>query len=304
MIEKQAQPFLKWAGGKTQLLAQIESFFPDELLKGSITKYIEPFVGGGAVFFKVANTYFIQEFFISDVNPELILAYKTIQKNIEDLISCLWEKQETYLALTEEERKIFFYQVRTDYNLKRNQMNFDTYSSHWIERTAQLIFLNRTCFNGLFRVNSKGEFNVPFGRYKKPRICDSDNLRRVSQILEKTTIQQGDFTKAQEFVDPNSFVYFDPPYRPISKTSNFNAYSQQTFNDSEQLRLRDFFQSLDQKGVKLLLSNSDPKNEDQNDDFFEDAYSDYRIERVKAARNINSKGSKRGKIKELLIMNY
>ncbi len=304
MIAKKAQPFLKWAGGKTQLLTQIESFFPEELLTGSITKYIEPFVGGGAVFFRVANTYPISEFLISDVNPELIIAYQTIQKDVESLISRLWKEQETYLSLTEEERKNFFYQVRNDYNLRRNQINFETYHSHWIERTTQLIFLNRTCFNGLFRVNSKGEFNVPFGRYKKPRICDTDNLRQVSQVLEKTIIQQGDFTNCKEFVDQTSFVYFDPPYRPISKTSNFNAYSQQVFNDSEQLRLRDFFQSLNQKGAKLLLSNSDPKNEDQNDDFFEDAYSNYRIERVEAARNINSKGSQRGKIKELLIMNY
>ncbi len=304
MIAKKAQPFLKWAGGKTQLLTQIESFFPEELLTGSITKYIEPFVGGGAVFFRVANTYPISEFLISDVNPELIIAYQTIQKDVESLISRLWKEQETYLSLTEEERKNFFYQVRNDYNLRRNQINFETYNSHWIERTAQLIFLNRTCFNGLFRVNSKGEFNVPFGRYKKPRICDGDNLRQVSQVLEKTTIQQGDFTNCKQFVDQTSFVYFDPPYRPISKTSNFNAYSQQVFNDSEQLRLRDFFQSLNQKGAKLLLSNSDPKNEDQNDDFFEDAYSNYRIERVEAARNINSKGSQRGKIKELFIMNY
>lgn len=304
MIAKKAQPFLKWAGGKTQLLTQIESLFPEELLTGSITKYIEPFVGGGAVFFRVANTYPISEFLISDVNPELILAYQTIQKDVESLISRLWKEQETYLSLTEEERKNFFYQVRNDYNLRRNQINFETYHSHWIERTAKLIFLNRTCFNGLFRVNSKGEFNVPFGRYKKPRICDRDNLRQVSQVLEKTIIQQGDFTNCKQFVDQTSFVYFDPPYRPISKTSNFNAYSQQVFNDYEQLRLRDFFQSLDQKGAKLLLSNSDPKNEDQNDDFFEDAYSNYRIERVEAARNINSKGSKRGKIKELLIMNY
>ncbi|AFZ43165.1 DNA adenine methylase [Halothece sp. PCC 7418] len=304
MTKKQAQPFLKWAGGKTQLLAQIESFFPKELLMGSMTRYIEPFVGGGALFFKVANTYPIQDFIISDINPELILAYQTIQKEVEGLINHLWDKQKTYLALPGEERKNFFYQVRTDYNQQRNQINFDLYTSNWIERTAQLIFLNRTCFNGLFRVNSKGEFNVPFGRYKKPRICDADNLRQVAKILEQTAIHQGDFTQCKAFVDQASFVYFDPPYRPISKTSSFNAYSKQSFNNSEQLRLRDFFHLLDQKGAKLLLSNSDPKNEDPTDDFFENAYYPYRIERVEAARNINSNASKRGKIKELVIINY
>jgi len=304
MIQKKAQPFLKWAGGKKQLLEQMELFFPEELLQGSIQRYIEPFVGGGAVFFRVANIYPVQHFFISDINPELIVAYKTIQQKSETLITRLWNYQEKYLILTEEERKNFFYQVRSNYNQQRHQINFDHYNSDWVERTSQLIFLNRTCFNGLYRVNSKGEFNVPAGRYKKPRICDADNLRRIAQVLEKTDIQQGDFTQCQDLVNQNSFVYFDPPYRPISKTSNFNAYSQQSFNDIEQLRLRDFFCFLDQKGAKLLLSNSDPKNENPADSFFESAYINYRIEQVQAARNINSKGNKRGKIKELLIMNY
>jgi len=304
MAQKQAQPFLKWAGGKKQLLEQMELFFPQELSQGSIQRYIEPFVGGGAVFFKIANTYPVQEFFISDLNPELILAYQTIQQGTENLIACLWDYQKKYLSLVEEERKKFFYQVRHNYNKQRNQINFDSYNSDWLERTSQLIFLNRTCFNGLFRVNSKGEFNVPFGQYKKPKICDADNLRRISHVLEKTEIQQGDFTQCQELVHQNSFVYFDPPYRPISKTSYFNAYSQQNFNDKEQLRLRDFLDLLDQKGAKLLLSNSDPKNEDPNDHFFESAYVEYQIKRVQAARNINSKGNKRGKINELLIMNY
>lgn len=304
MKTKQAQPFLKWAGGKTQLLEQIKLFFPNELSTGLITQYIEPFVGGGAVFFQVANLYPVPEFVIADVNPELILAYQTIQRAAESLIDYLGFLQTDYLALPEEERKDFFYQVRTEYNQQRKQINFDTYSSEWIKRTAQLIFLNRTCFNGLFRVNSKGEFNVPFGRYKKPRICDESNLRSVSQVLQQTKIQQGDFTQCEKWVNDRSFLYFDPPYRPLSQTSNFNAYAKKRFDDEEQLRLRDFFQRLDKKGAKLLLSNSDPKNEEQTDDFFEKAYRDYHIERVEAARNINSKGDKRGKIKELLIMNY
>lgn len=301
---KQAKPFLKWAGGKSQLLEQMEPFFPDELVQGSIHRYVEPFVGGGAVFLHIANSYPVQEYFIFDINPELILAYQTIQNNVEDLILRLWNTQEQYLSLPEEERKEFFYQIRSDFNRQRQQINFETYSDAWLDRTTQLIFLNRTCFNGLFRVNGKGEFNVPFGRYKKPRICDSDNLRSLAGILKKTHIEQGDFTQCQEIIDDQSFVYFDPPYRPISQTANFKSYSQEVFNDQEQIRLRDFFQLLEQKGAKLLLSNSDPKNEDPSDDFFEKAYSSYRIEQVKAARNINSQGSKRGKINELLIMNY
>jgi len=301
---KQAKPFLKWAGGKSQLLEQMESFFPNELSQGSINRYVEPFVGGGAVFLHIANLYQIQEYFIFDINPELILAYTTIQKNVEDLILRLWKTQEQYLPLLEEERKQFFYQIRSDFNRKRKQINFESYSESWLDRTTELVFLNRTCFNGLFRVNAKGEFNVPFGRYKKPRICDADNLRILADTLKKTHIEQGDFTQCQGIVNDQSFVYLDPPYRPISQTANFKSYSQEVFNDQEQIRLRDFFQLLDQTGAKLLLSNSDPKNEDPSDDFFEDAYAGYHIEQVKAGRNINSKGSKRGKINELLIMNY
>jgi len=299
-----AKPFLKWAGGKSQLLEQMEPFFPQELAQGSIRRYVEPFVGGGAVFLNIANFYLVQECFIFDINPELILAYKTIQKNVEDLIQRLWNTQKQYLSLPEEERKKFFYQIRSDFNRQRKQINFDTYTDAWLDRATELIFLNRTCFNGLFRVNGKGEFNVPFGRYKKPRICDAENLRSLADILKKTHIQQGDFTQCQDIVDAQSFVYFDPPYRPISQTANFKSYSQEVFNDKEQIRLRDFFQLLDQTGAKLLLSNSDPKNEDPSDEFFEKAYTGYHIEKVKAARSINSKANKRGKINELLIMNY
>lgn len=304
MKQQQAKPFLKWAGGKSQLLAQIESFFPQELAEGAINRYIEPFVGGGAVFLQIANFYPVQEYFIFDINPELILAYQTIQKNVEALISQLGKIQEHYLSLSEEERKNYFYQIRSDFNGKRKQINFQTYNDAWVERTAELIFLNRTCFNGLFRVNAQGQFNVPFGRYKKPKICNIENLTLLAAVLQKTHIQQGDFTQCQNLVNQRSLVYFDPPYRPISETANFKSYSQHLFNDSEQLRLRDFFDFLSGKGAKLLLSNSDPKNENPGDYFFEEAYSHYRMETVKAGRNINSKGDKRGKINELLIMNY
>ncbi len=298
------KPCLKWAGGKGQLLEQLEPFFPQELAQGSIQRYIEPFVGGGAVFLHIANTYNVSEFYIFDINPELILAYQTIQKNVEDLIEILDNLQQHYFSLEEEKRKQYFYQIRSDFNQKRHQINFESYNLDWLERTAQLIFLNRTCYNGLFRVNAKGEFNVPFGRYKNPRICDRDNLRLLAQLLQKTHIQQGDFTECAKFVNHQSLVYFDPPYRPISQTANFKSYSPNQFNDFEQLRLRDFFTYLDQKKAKLILSNSDPKNQDPTDDFFETAYAHYRIEKIQAARSINSKSSKRGKINELLILNY
>lgn len=298
------KPFLKWAGGKTQILEQIEHFLPNELSQGLIQRYIEPFVGGGAVFLAIAKRYPVDEFFISDINSELILAYKTIQKDVETMIDYLWSIQDEYIVLDEEQRKQYFYQVRLNFNLSRKQINFETYNSGWIHRTAQLIFLNRTCFNGLFRVNSKGEFNVPVGKYKNPKICDADNLRVLSKILQKTHIFQGDFTQCEMFIDDHSLVYFDPPYRPISKTAKFNNYSKNIFDDKEQLRLRDFFNLANRRKAKLILSNSDPKNEDQTDNFFEYAYSGYRIQKVRAARNINSKGNKRGKINELLIVNY
>jgi DNA adenine methylase len=298
------KPFLKWAGGKSQLLEQIKKNLPEELTSGSIKRYIEPFIGGGAVWLHLAQLYPIDEFFISDVNAELVLSYKTIQTNVEELITLLEIIQGKYLSLNEEKRQEYFYYTRLQFNSQREQLDFQNYDKSWIERTAQIIFLNRTCFNGLFRVNSKGNFNVPMGRYKKPTICDQKNLRAVSKILQKTHIRCGDFTECEEFVNEQSLVYFDPPYRPISKTANFTSYSEQTFDESEQLRLRDFFRLLDKKGARLILSNSDPKNEEETDTFFEVAYEGYTIKQVKATRNINSNTSKRGYINELLIMNY
>ncbi|MDZ8051600.1 MAG: DNA adenine methylase [Aulosira sp. ZfuVER01] len=301
------KPFLKWAGGKSQLIEQINNFLPHELLKGSISikRYIEPFIGGGALFFYIAHKYdSIQELFISDINVELVIAYKTIKQNVEDVIKLLSKIEMKYLSFDESERSKYFYQMRTHFNSRKNYIYLNKYNFEWVERTAQIIFLNKTCFNGLFRFNSKGDFNVPVGKYKKPCICDPENLIAVAKILQKTQINHGDFTKCENFVDNQTFVYFDPPYRPISKTSNFTSYSKQSFNDFEQLRLRDFFKELDNKGALLMLSNSDPKNENINDNFFEEAYAGYHIERVRATRNINSNVLKRQLINELLIMNY
>jgi DNA adenine methylase len=300
----QAKPFLKWAGGKSQLLEQIANFLPEELIIGSIKKYIEPFIGGGAVFLHLAQCYKIEEFLIFDINTELVLAYKTIQNHVDELIHVLLNLQNKYLSLDEQERTHFFYEIRTQFNRQRHQIDFQKTNQQAIERTAQIIFLNRTCFNGLFRVNSKGDFNVPVGRYKNPTICDSENLKAVSQVLQRTQIYQGDFTECERFVDQYSLVYFDPPYRPLSRTANFTAYAQQTFDDTEQLRLRDFFALLDRKGAKLILSNSDPKNKDLTDDFFEIAYGNYQLKRVQAKRRINCNASKREEINELLITNY
>ena len=300
----QPKPFLKWAGGKTQLLRQMSHFFPPELEYGEIKTYIEPFVGGGAVFLYLAKTYNIENIFISDINPELVIAYKTIKRDVEELILRLIQIENKYLSLPDAEREKYFYHIRGQFNSLKNQIDLQKPNSQWIERTAQIIFLNRTCFNGLFRVNSTGDFNVPIGRYSRPKICNADNLRSVAQILQETYIYQGDFSACENFIDQHTFVYLDPPYKPISKTSNFTSYSQHIFDDCEQIRLRNFFKLLDAQNVKLLLSNSDITNQDNQDNFFENAYSDYRIERVKANRNINSNTAKRKSINEILIMNY
>lgn len=292
-----ARPFLKWAGGKGQLLPQIEGYLPQALKAGKIKRYVEPFIGSGALFFYVAQRYVIDEFVIADINPELVMVYRVIQQDVAALMALLEEIQRYYWGLSDTARKEYFYETRSRFNIQRHTIDSNHYSPAWIDRTAQLIFLNRTCFNGLFRVNRKGEFNVPMGRYKNPRICDAENLKAVSGLLRHTKILQGDFEVCKTVVDKETFVYFDPPYRPVSETANFTSYARQGFGDNEQLRLRDFFQFLDKKGAKLMLSNSDSE-------FFDTAYEDYVVSRIDAKRNINSNKSKRGKVKEVLIRNY
>jgi DNA adenine methylase len=302
---KSTKPFLKWAGGKGQLLEKLIDLFPPEIHSSMIKKYAEPFIGGGALYFFIAQAYpQIEKFFISDANQELVLAYKTIQKDAESLIVFLEELEKKYHALDAAAQKEFFYEQRKRFNENLSVVNFNEFQTNWIERTAEIIFLNRTCFNGLFRVNSKGEFNVPFGDYKNPKICDADNLRSVSALLQKTEIELGDFTASEKFVDSSTFVYFDPPYRPSNKTASFTSYSKFEFGDEAQKRLAEYYALLSKKKAKLMLSNSDPKNENPDDHFFEDLYKEFRIERVDASRMINSDGKKRGKIKELVIVNY
>ena len=298
-----AKPFLKWAGGKGQLLKQFEDYYPQELKEGKLTKYCEPFVGSGAVFYHIMQTYDIQESLIIDVNPELVLAYQTIKTNVDDVVKQLSDLEKEYLSKKQNQRKGFFYELRDTFNRNLDDNDFDNFSDAWIERTVHTIFLNRTCFNGLFRVNSKGGFNVPFGDHKNPRICYEENLKAVSELLQNTNIRRGDFTESRNFIDSNTFVYFDPPYRPLNKTSSFTSYSKFEFTDEEQLQLATFFKEMDNKGAKLLLSNSDPKNENPEDEFFEEAYKSFNMKRVLANRAINSKGEKRGKISEIVIHN-
>ena len=299
-----AKPFLKWVGGKRQLLSQFDALYPIELKLKKIKNYYEPFVGGGAVFFDVAQNYEVENAFLYDINDELILAYKVIQRDVFKLIDFLYRYERQYKKLDDEKRKEYYYELREDYNLQRFNIDYNKYSENWIPRVAQTIFLNKTCFNGLFRFNSKGGFNSPMGRYKNPKILDEPNLLNVSKLLEIATIKKADFREVKNDIRSNSFVYFDPPYRPISKTSSFTSYSKFNFQDDEQLQLASLFYGLDQQGHKLMLSNSDPKNTDPTDDFFETIYANFNITRVDAKRSINSNGSKRNSIKEIVVTNY
>jgi DNA adenine methylase len=294
VAEKQrlAKPFLKWAGGKGQLLAEIDRRLPTGLKTGEIETYVEPFVGGGAVYFHIAQNYNnIKRFYLLDVNEDLVNCYNEIKTNVDTLIEEL-RSLEVALLRKRSGRKDFYYDIRDKFNADHSP--------------AKLIFLNKTCYNGLYRVNRNGEFNVPFGDYKNPTICNKQNLRSVSEVLQKANIFCRDFTDSEKHIDNRSFVYFDPPYRPLSPTAGFTSYSKNSFSENDQIRLARFCRRIVAKGATLLLSNSDPKNEDQKDRFFEKHYKKFgfEIDRVKANRAINCKASGRGQINELLITNY
>lgn len=292
----EAKPFIKWAGGKSQLLHEIRKYYPfDE----KINRYCEPFVGAGAVLFDVLNSFDLKEVYISDINKEAINSYKVIRDDVENLIELLEEFQNEYKDLTHEERKVIYYKNREEFNILKVLKNSDS-----LKRAALFIFLNKTGFNGLYRENMRGLFNVPIGSYKNPKILDKENILNVNKKLQNVEIIHGDYKKSSDFIDNNTFVYFDPPYRPIKPTSNFTSYSKDSFTDEDQIELAEFFKKMDKKSAHLLLSNSDPKNYDLNDDFFDDLYKGFNIKRVKASRTINSNKNERGQIYEVLINNY
>ena len=294
----ECKPFIKWVGGKGQLLPEINKLYPIELGK-NINKYAEIFLGGGAVLFDILSKYKLDEVYISDKNLELINTYKSIRDNVDIFIKSLKEMEEQYIPLNNEDRKIYYYEKREEYNsLKINsEMNN-------IEKAILFIFLNKTCFNGLYRVNKKGEFNVPIGTYKKPKICDEENLKNVSMALKKVKIVYADYRESEEFIDNKTFVYIDPPYRPLNITSSFTSYTENDFSDEEQIELAEYINVLNKKGAKIVISNSDPKNNDIDDNFFDKLYKNYNINRVKATRMLNSNANLRGAINELLITNY
>jgi len=301
-----AKPFLKWAGGKAQLLDEFCRRLPEGLGNGEITRYVEPFIGGGAFFFYLNQKFSFEQCSIGDANEELILAYRVIKRSVKKLINELEILESGYFSKVDKEKELFYYEVRDSFNRELPGIDFQNYSPVWAARAAKIIFLNRTCYNGLFRVNRRGEFNVPFGGYTNPDILNEGNILEVARVLKntKTRIMSGDFTRCRNYIDDQTFVYFDPPYRPLNHTSSFTSYSKNGFSDRDQKRLADFFKELDAKGAKIMLSNSDPRNQDFLDTFFDDLFSGYTIERVPARRIINSNGARRGNIDELIITNY
>jgi DNA adenine methylase len=287
------KPFLKWAGGKGRLLNQLEPFFPS-----SPKVYFEPFIGGGAVFLYLASTGRVKKAFLNDINTDLAQLYKIIRDCPNDFINEAEKLSSDYLSVDGEARAAYYYGKRQEYNSGKKQTE--------LERAAATVFLNKTCFNGLYRVNSKGKFNVPAGRYAEPTIFEPENIMTVSALLNKTEaeITSIDFEKSLSPADKGCFVYYDPPYRPLNRTSCFTTYCSGGFDDAEQKRLAKVYSKLSKFGALQMLSNSDPKNTDPEDTFFDDLYKGNRIVRVKAARMINSKAGGRSSISELLITNY
>ena len=279
IIAEKPKPFLKWVGGKRQLLEQfrLTKLYPPEFFDPTRNSYFEPFVGGGAVFFDLLP----ERGYLSDLNRELVITYNVIKNNVDELIRSLKEHKND---------KEYFLKVRSQ----------DTNKLSDIAIASRFIYLNRTCFNGLYRVNSQGKFNVPFGKYSNPQICDEQNLRNVSNALSGVEIKHQDYKEVLKKAKKGDYIYFDPPYYPVSKTASFTSYTSESFLDKEKIELRDVFVELHNRGCFVMLSNSDTP-------FINKIYSGIngvRITKVYAGRAINSKGSGRGKITEVLVTNY
>ena len=297
MVE--AKPFIKWVGGKTQLLTEINNNMPNDL--HNIETYIEPFVGGGAVMFDIIpKMYGIKYVIINDLNFKLTNTYSVIKSQCDSLISLLSQYQDKYYSLSSEGKSEMFYTIRNEFN------EVKSITEPTVQLAANFIFLNKTCFNGLYRENSRGEFNVPFSNAVKPCICNAENLRAVCAFLIQYDVKilTGSYEHVLEYVTDNTLVYLDPPYRPITKSSAFTSYTKSGFNDNNQKELKKWCDSVVSKHGYFMLSNSDPKNSDPDDNFFDDLYSNYKILRVNARRNINSKGTARGPVTEILVKSF
>lgn len=298
-MQNRIKPFVKWAGGKGNLLNQLNNYYPLELKNGKIEYYIEPFVGGRAVLIDILQNYDVKEAYAFDINIDLINSYNVIKNNVEELITNLKLLEKEYLSLEKDDRKEYFYNMRKQYNSYR--ITKDEMS---LQKAIEFIFLNRTCFNGLYRVNKNGDFNVPMGNYKNPTIYDEENLRALSELIKNVNFEYEDYKASQKYIKKNTFVYFDPPYRPLNITSGFTSYTKEDFDDENQKELALYYKELNNNNVKVMLSNSNPKNTNKEDCFFENIYKGFNINEVYAKRMINANSSGRGEISELLITNY
>lgn len=278
------KPIIKWVGGKRQLIPELTKNLPN------FKKYCEPFVGGGAMLCHILDNYPVEEICICDANKALLNMYKTVINHTEDLITELACMEHLYWDCSPKEREEYYYKIRDKFNQCQ---------ASGVHSASCFIFLNKTSFNGLYRVNKKGQFNAPWNKSEHPLICDADIIRSLGYKLSRAVIFD-DYKKSKDFIDQNTLVYFDPPYRPIGKTG-FTAYTEVGFNDEQQIELAEFVKSID---AKIILSNSDPKNVNPSDDFFDNLYIDYNIRRIEARRSINSNGNGRQPVNELIISNF
>lgn len=293
-----AKPFIKWAGGKTQLIDEIDKKVSFLLSTKKDYTYIEPFIGGGAVLFYILQKYpnDIKRAIINDLNSDLIKTYKIVKDNPKDLIKSLEQIKNKFISFNNKEDKKLFYHEQRDL--------FNTKTLNDIQCAVLFIFLNKTCFNGMYRVNKKGNFNTSFGSSMNPQIFIEQNILKISQLLQKVKILNVDFSETLEYVNKNTLFYFDPPYKPLSETSNFKSYTKEVFDDKEQIRLRDYCDQINNMNYEFILSNSDLKNTNKNNQFFDELYKEYNIQRVLATRRINPYAKKNSKITELLISNF
>ncbi len=298
-----AKPFIKWAGGKSQLIPEIAKRLPQYITSGRPYQHIEPFCGSAAVaFYLLESRHPPTKIILNDINTDLIDLFKVIKFHPQDLLNFLKTIQNEYNGLLgKEEKKPYYYDRREQFNQRKDDP---------IKRAGLFIFLNRAGFNGLYRVNSKNEFNVPIGNYKQPKFVFEDGILKASKLLQNVALYNLSFEDILDKVNYGedkevpAFFYFDPPYKPLNESSNFTSYAKGSFHDADQLKLKQFCDLLDRQGYQWLLSNSDTTNFDPSNTFFDDLYANYTVERVKASRSINSKGNKRGQINELLIRNY
>jgi len=292
-----AKPFIKWVGGKGQLIEQLEALLPADFDRWENVTYIEPFVGGGAMLFHMLQNHKnIKTAVINDINADLTTCYKVVRNSPKELVDSLKEIQQEYYSLNSEDLRKQFYMLMRD--------EFNTKTLTPIRNTTLFFFLNRTCFNGLYRVNKLGLFNVPFGKYETPTICDPETIYADSELLRNVEIMTGDYQQTFTKAQGRTLFYFDPPYRPLSNTSSFNDYTKEAFNDIAQERLKLFCDRIEEAGYSFMLSNSDCFNSPTKDRFFEDLYLAYIIDRVWAARFVNANPAKRGRLQEILVHNY